>query len=176
MLSQLDKFFNILGLTGDFSNSSSNLCFYRFSWISIQFPKMFCIQNVQAFNQGFFNQLFNEGLCGDTCGADSCHIETSQKICIANLLVGFYMTWVSLAEEVSERILAINDTYMINTVAIVVKRFGTSSKHLLLKLCFLKLADIIHCHFNEFISFYLFLFFVNKNYFENGLWKVPIYS
>ena len=29
----------------------------------------------------------------------------------------------------SERILAINDTYMINTVVIIVKRFGTSTKH-----------------------------------------------
>ena len=37
-----------------------------------------------------------------------------------------------LAEGVSKRILAINDTYMINTVVIVVKHFGTSSKHLLL--------------------------------------------
>ena len=36
--------------------------------------------------------------------------------------------------------------------------------------CFLKLADIIHCNFNDFISFYLV--FVYKNYFENGLWKV----
>ena len=62
---------------------------------------------------------------------------------------------------------------MINTVAIVVKRFRTSSKHLLLKFyCFLKLADIIHCNFNDFISFYVVFFFINKNHFENGLWKV----
>ena len=33
----------------------------------------------------------------------------------------------------SERILAINDTNMINTVVIIVKRFGASSKHSLLK-------------------------------------------
>ena len=37
------------------------------------------------------------------------------------------------AEGVSERILAINDTYMINTVVIVVKHFGASFKHSLLK-------------------------------------------
>ena len=64
---------------------------------------------------------------------------------------------------------------MIDTVVIAVKRFRTSSKRLLLKFyCFLKLADIIHCNFNDFISFYVvfFFFFVNKNHFENGLWKV----
>ena len=44
---------------------------------------------------------------------------------------------------------------MIDTVVIVVKRFGTSSKHLLLKFyCLLKLADIIHCNFNDFIRFF----------------------
>ena len=38
---------------------------------------------------------------------------------------------------VFERILAINDTYMINTGVVDVKCFGTSSKHILLKFyCF----------------------------------------
>ena len=73
---------------------------------------------------------------------------------------------------------------MINTVVNIVKRFGTSSKHFLLKF-YLNFADTIHCNLNDFISFHLvFLFcfcffggffvafFVNKNYFENGLWKV----
>ena len=63
------------------------------------------------------------------------HIQTNQQTCNPNLLTGFYTTRVptkgasARVEGVSERILAINDTYMINTVAIVVKRFGTSSKH-----------------------------------------------
>ena len=60
---------------------------------------------------------------------------------------------------------------MINTAVIVLKCFGTSSEKLLLKF-YLKLGDIIHCNLNDFISFNLVFFFVNKNYFENGLWKV----
>ena len=40
-------------------------------------------------------ELFNWALCGGTFGGDSCHIETSQLICIANLLAGFYMLQVS---------------------------------------------------------------------------------
>ena len=46
---------------------------------------------------------------------------------------------------------------MINTVVIVVKRFGTSSKHFLLRF-YLNLADIIHCNLNDFISFHLVFF------------------
>ena len=47
-------------------------------------------------------------------------------------MVGFYMMQV-LTEGVSERILASKDTYMINTVVVVVKRFELSYKASLLK-------------------------------------------
>ena len=56
---------------------------------------------------------------------------------------------------------------MINTVVIVVKRFGTSSKHFLLRF-YLNLADIIHCNLNDFISFHL-VFFVFVFVFFGGV-------
>ena len=83
-------------------------------------------------------ELYNQGLLRDTFCGSSCHIETSLQICTGSYLVGFCMMRV-LTEGVSEKLLAIKDTYMINTVVIVMKRFGTSSKTLLLKFyCFFK--------------------------------------
>ena len=58
---------------------------------------------------------------------------------------------------VSERILAITDTYTINTVVIAVRRFGTSSKTFIIKIfiTLLKLVDAVHRNFHDFIRFYL---------------------
>ena len=73
-----------------------------------------------------------------------------------------------LVEGVSERILAIYDTYMINTVVIIVKCFGTSSKHILLKY---QISSIVILMI--FICFYL-VFLLTKKNFENGLWRVSL--
>ena len=61
----------------------------------------------------------------------------NQSVNLHCKIVGWSQYDAGFLPRVSERILAINDTYMINTVVTVVTRFGASSKHTLLKFyCF----------------------------------------